>query len=238
MKSSILPIEILSEKVCVDPNTINHPNYKEVKVVGNVVFDKKGVSNMGVIGTSDTGKPELYGWRNPVEPHKDAYDDAPDSYVYLSIISGSVDAICCIDNCGVVQKVFPKAGDIIRLNETNTHWTEGEGDCIAIFVGKFSAPYDDDAILKLQRGIRKLSFEHVYYAPRISRGFRVHRVGESYAFGHSDVDYRLMSEKSIARFSLNVMVCATCGEPASFIDKQWPYDNNHVCFKHSSSKNK
>jgi hypothetical protein len=233
MDSKVSPLEIIGNRLPVPDSILGHPNYVEISAISTVVFNGEKSQPRHVIGTANAWKPELYGWRNPVSEHIDAKPESGESYVYFVILSGEVSAIGCRlrDDSEIV--IHPKIGDVIRLDESCYHWTEGSGDCIAIFMGCYGLPEDEKVIKAFQRGVGKLSFPTTYSAPRAHPKLQIKRDGEVYAHAEfGDYHYRLMTQKSVDRFHLCTMVCSQCERPAIVVDKHWPYNKQHRCEIH------
>jgi len=221
------PLEALPTRLSIPPRALRHRFVTEAKIVAKVLQTSKDSTSMGVIGTGNTYRAELYGWSNPVSTH---VDSATDGWIYGCILkcapSEKIFAIC--PKSGVRLSFDSAPGRVFRLNEHFPHWTEGRGITLCLFVGVYGIPQDDLAIKVLSRGIARLA-AGVQTAPRVSRGFRVLLDGECWATKDSE-NAHIIPKRYLDRGWIR-LECCECGGDAVKIDHHFPYSAVHYCTK-------
>lgn len=227
------PLEVLPFNLTIPPRIFDHPNMVEMAAICRVVLG----DDTYVVGTSNTQRPELYGWQNLVPEHRDNHPECKDSIVYFCLLSGRA-TVCSRDDEGNVYRVNPLPGQIVRMIDKYIHWTEGDGECIALFMGVFTHPVDALVERDMARGIARLSNPRVYRAPRAAGEYQTKRIDEVYAAQEFGDRYYLLRKSAASRAKLVILTCAFCGKPAVEIDKFWPYENQHRCKKHLNKNHK
>ncbi len=221
---TILPVSVKIPRAVRD-----HRNFREAYAIATALMDGKGVSHGGVIGTSNNNRAELYGWHNPVAPHID--NPKADTYIYGTVLSrGKLKQIGLIDHdSGKVKYIQPGVGEVFRLNDRYTHWTEGGGSTVAIFVGEYSEPCDYVALELIQRGVNRLA-NGVRTAPRVSPGFMIPAEDECYAT-HDFEKTHLVHDDVAKRDGWVIAECG-CGKKAHRLDRLWPHDSyGNICLE-------
>ncbi|MAT93778.1 MAG: hypothetical protein CME59_14390 [Halioglobus sp.] len=202
---------------------MDHYHFWEARVCLSVLQKSEDPQSMGVIGTTDNQRAELYGWNNPVKPHIDSLGGS--HWMYGLLLSG---------NCSLSIKertIDLEQGDIFRLDDSVRHWTEGRGQSICAFAGTWRTPADDTAVQTLTRGVQRLA-NGTWRAPRIGPGFRILQPGEVLAtndFNKSHTVPRTLAD----RRGWHILRCSRCLNPAVVLDDYWPYHNdNSLCTVH------
>ncbi len=225
----VSPLLILPISINVPRAVRNHRNFREAQAIAMALSDGKGSHHGGVIGTSNNKRAELYGWHNPVAPHID--NPKSDTYIYGAVLSGGrLKKIGLIDHdSGKVKYIRPAVGEVFRVNDRYTHWTEGGSSTVAIFVGEYSEPCDYVAIELLQRGLARLA-NGVRTAPRVSQGFRIPAYDECYAT--NDFKKTHLVHDDVAKRAGWVVAECGCGNKAHRLDRLWPHDSyGNICLE-------
>lgn len=222
------PLSVLPVRLDISPDIFKHPNMIEMQAICTVALGE----DKQVIGTANTQRTELYGWRNPVDPHRDSRKEQKRTVMYFCLLSGGT-TIFCRDDDGNEYQATPEPGEIVRLVDKFVHWTAGDGDCIALFMGVFFRPNDEHVIKVMSRGLARLSKPKVYFAPRSVASDGILRNDEVYAAHEFGSEYYKLRRVAAARANLDILTCKICCETAVKIDKFWPYDDEHRCHDHS-----
>ena len=180
--------------------------------------------NAGVVGTSNSGEVELYGWASNVDSHVDKT-----GFVYIVPLNAATTVSAWRDG-GINSLVCIKAqpGDVLRLDDHALHWTEEpEGQyTTAAFVGSFEHPCDKDAFEKLRAGIAKLASGDYYGTPRVRDGFRVLLADECIAANDSMDELLTMLRRDAFGQKRYVAQCGKCKALAVRADSHWPYQQD------------
>jgi hypothetical protein len=138
-------IAIISE-VTIPATALMHPNAQTLNTCLST-RDMTSIVHKPVLGTTNTQQPELYGWNYGVGLHTDN-----NGFIYLLILNDSEGELYGED----YQRISFKQGDIVRINDRQPHAVLQRGFTIALFVGAFETPCDDQAIALLQTGLKTL----------------------------------------------------------------------------------
>lgn len=179
----------------------------------------------GVIGTSNSGEVELYGWAANVDSHKDNT-----GFVYIVPLNGTTTVSAWREGEDILNaaELTAKPGDVLRLDDHALHWTE-EPDgqyTTAAFVGSFAEPCDEAAIVKLRAGIAKLASSDYYGAPRVREGFRVLLADECLAADDGFNNLVPMLRRDAFGQKRYVAQCGKCKSVAVRADSHWPYQQD------------
>lgn len=220
-------LKIIRQKLTVPPSIYSHPNYLEAQAV--VLALNLEMSNSSkVAGTANTQKLELYGWRNPVQPHIDTFDSS--RFIYFTILDNNDTTIGLneryAESCTIIK---PKIGDIVRMDDSQYHWTDGLGSCVAMFCGTFKRSCDAEVAKHMQFGINRLA--NNMRAPKIPQHYsKSFFNGECLVAGKYEAE--LSTFKIAERKQQEIITCKYCKQPAVIIDHLYPYGDEHRCADH------
>lgn len=181
----------------------------------------------GVLGTDDSGVPELFGWQPQVKPHVDA-----SGFVYFMPIIAQGGWVCANVEDTVIELPL-RCGTVYRLDDEMLHWTRGDGLTVGLFVGSYQAPEDALAIALLADGLAALAAGLYDQAPRVGRDFRTVLHDECLVYRGETYTHRLLSEA--LRDAETIVQCAHpgCHHPAVVVDRYFPsFAHNSCCAAH------
>lgn len=227
MKKIPPPLRLLRKRLQVPPSLYENKNFIEAEAVTErICYGKKEV-----LGTANSQRVELYGWKNPVGMHRDKEQFKP-SYVYFCLLRGEVQ-IGLRDKDNACYWETPAVGQIIRMDECMEHWTTGFGQCVALFCGTYSKTCDAQVTRMMEIGIRRLAAN--IRGPRVALHY-------TFLFNHGECLVnrnnipRLSTVRVAERLNQEIIVCSKCYEPATRVDPYYPYavDRNR-CLAHLST---
>lgn len=222
------PLIILNQKLVVPESIYLNTNYIEAAAVVEGYNNDKGIYDHRVVGTANTRKLELYGWKNPIGMHVDSHTVESPSFCYFAILDNNDTEIVVKYKDGSYNIVCPRIGDIVRLNDSFEHGTTGLGRCVALFCGTFTRSCDAKVAAQMQIGINRLAAN--IRSPKVPLPLAT-------GFYHNEclVAGKYIPELSTLRIadkkSQEILYCH-CGEVACVPDKMYPYGHDHVCGRH------
>lgn len=212
-------------KLHIPPHIEHHRHMKEALDALNLV-EQLVEDEARVVGTTNTQSCELYGWAPDIARHIDKT-----GYVYFACLNPGESTIYASQD-GKTSCVKANQGDVIRLWDHAEHWTQDEASRVAIFIGSFRAPADNQAIEAISMGIAALANGNYYNSPRVSSGYRQIASDECIAATSNFQSYEHMLVSDALAQNRYVIRCH-CGEPAMRVDNHWPYhDDRSLCARH------
>lgn len=146
--SHLVPLALVHQAE-INQSVLQHVHVKHAMKLLEDVDSMRG----RVIKTNKSSrKVEIYGWGRNISEHIDG-----EGYTYIMPINPGKTVIHVTNRASPVPgdefKLVIKAGDIIRLDDRWHHWTEDTRKRLALFLGCYKRPNDQDAIKKMTEAI-------------------------------------------------------------------------------------
>lgn len=177
-------------------------------------------SEQTIIGTANMRtEVEIYGWTGSIGRH---WDNTGNIYFMPVYIEGRHSVFAEL-GCEVDQLEL-EVGGVYQLLDFATHWTEGDGVVVALFIGAFHQARPHDEILNIMK-VSSESFLNLknHKAPRINTEFGIM---PDERFVLIDGKYKVFHESELQPLGLDPLDCEQCGlcdKAASYLDKKAPY---------------
>lgn len=210
-------------RIEIPPTVLKHRFVREAEANAMLRHRKQDVRQQ-VVGTANTKACELYGWMANVDSHVDNT-----GFMYAAALNEGLSTIAAVEPGGgwIVSTVEVRQGDVFRLNDHCTHWTEEASYRVAIFVGSWDEPCDAHAVELLRAGVATLARGDYYGAPRVRDGFRALLPDECLVPNEAFTALEPALLADAKAKGLLIEQCGQCGKPAIRPDKNWPYFSDH-----------
>lgn len=187
----------------------------------------------GVLGTEDSGRPELFGWQPNVKPHVDMT-----GFVYFMPIISNGGFVCVSEFEGEEEICLPiQCGTVYRLDDRECHWTRDDSITVGLFLGSYDEPNDAGAMALLSAGLSALCDGLYYETPRVGFDFRVVMHDECLVQIGKSYEYQLISDAE--KNSQSIVHCSQCGcsKHAVVVSRYFPsFPHENRCAEHISTE--